>query len=241
MLPDGSGGTPVFQNLGQTLANHGFSSTAVTVSVDTDQPSDTANSCLSVYGDGAQILGTTELLAATGGALIGQPRWIKANGDMNCDDSINHCPDPALDPTGWLACATFGMFSLPAAQPTRTVTDMHASPCVKLSGGACDTSQDVTTAAVETFNAVASFLLARGLSANTVIFGETWSSSSNLGCDNGTQVQAQQSVNGYLSSGLFSSFAPNVVFRPWEDWISNPSNGCQTPAAIGAPNGPYLR
>jgi hypothetical protein len=215
-------------------------------------------------------MGSSALLAAMGGADIGLPLYVKYNGDAPCDDSVAQgpCPDPAADPLGWAACATKTMIHLPASQSTRTIIDMHASPCVN--GGGCDTRSDATGAATSIYNGVWNFVNSRGLTGSTVMFGEAWSNhpsttvpvklqnadgtvtyttalSPDTQCDGGTQAMAQQSVNGYLNSQLYSQDKSNVVFRPWNNALGifdvsssiKQLPACQTPAILGAPNGPY--
>ncbi len=114
--------------------------------------------------------------------------------------------------------------------------------------GTCLTT-DGTATATNMSNAVVSFLNYRGLTANLVMFGETWSNApdnpsppNGASCDGGTQVLAQQGVSGFLSSTLYTQFGSNAVLRPWETTTSRTSTGaaaCQTPASIGAPTGPY--
>jgi hypothetical protein len=62
------------------------------------------------------------------------------------------------------------------------------------------------------------------------MFGEAWANSTNLACDGGTQSMTQQSINGFLSSNLYTSDGSNVVLRPWENAAST---DCPTPANLG--------
>ena len=236
--------TPVFQQFGQKLAAHGYPASVATVDVDTDSPGNLTPAppltypCASVYGDAAQVLGSSELLAATGGAKIGFPPYILANGSLACDNSAGCAPYPA--------CVTNGMINLPSPQETPTVTDMHAKPCLA-PNQSCDLNADATIVARDTFTAVQNFIHYRNLTGNLVMFGETWSNS-NEAC-NGYPDAAltQQTVAGYLQSCLYSSgnsgctwaaTPANVVFRPWGsvEWGGSP---CETPLNVGAPNGPF--
>jgi hypothetical protein len=73
------------------MVNHGFSSTAVTVSVGTDYPGEAAGDCISVYGDSAHLTPTVELLAAQGAATIGLAPYVRWDGKMACDNSTSYC------------------------------------------------------------------------------------------------------------------------------------------------------
>ena len=243
--PVGAPGTPVLQTLGQILANHGYSSSALTVSVDTDTPGSFTPSppasypCASIYGDAAQLLGTSELLGATGGARIGGPPQVAVNGAMSCDTSAQNCSP------GDTNCIFGNMFSMPT-QGTPTVTDMHNKPCMS-PDGPCDTSQDATIAARDTFSAIQTYLGVRSLTNNLVIFGETWSNS-NEACNGYPDATlTRQMISGYSQSCLYSSSNSgctatpkpgNVVFRPWGNDEYNGSL-CETPLNVGAPNGPF--
>jgi hypothetical protein len=244
--------TPVFELLGQALTNYGYSPTALTVSVDTDMPADlsgvtTPYPCASVYGDVAQVLGSSELLAATSGAVIGFPPFVIANGGMACDNSLNwqnpsnpFCPSPQTNPYGWAACATQGMINIPTqgapvTQPTPTVTDMHTKPCI-MSNGSCSSS-DATIAARDAFSGIWDFLWYRGLTGNVMMLGETWSNSTVCNGLN-DQTLTQQTIAGYLQSSLYESDPASVVFRPWGQTGQN-ATPCETPLPIGAPNGPF--
>ncbi|HEX5431202.1 MAG TPA: hypothetical protein VFW83_04500 [Bryobacteraceae bacterium] len=233
LIYDNSTSTPVLQTLGQKLANHGFTSTAVTVSVTNRDPAESAGDCGSVYGDSAHLMNTSELLAATGGSLIGFPPYVRFDGGMTCDNSTPFCGPPGS--AGWQQCATQGMIALPATEPTRTITDMHATPCVR-SNGSCETTVDATSTAANTFDDVLSYLQYRGLTANVVMIGETYSNSPNFSCNLDTQAITQQGVNGFLGSTLYSSDATNVILRPWENAAGT---ACATPAKIGSPSGPF--
>jgi hypothetical protein len=240
--------TPVLETLGPALSNHYYSPTVLIVSSDTDMPGSTTPSlgpqnpypCASIYGDAAQLLGSSELLAAIGGAPIGMPPWIAWNGGMACDDSANHGCGPVGGPN-WFDCAASGMFYIPSgtsdptgayAQATRTAIDMHAKPCLA-PGGVCDPSADATIPARDTFTVIQDFLLCRGLTGSRLAFGETWSNSS-LYCNSNPPNAypdgpnslnpvglTQETIRGYLQSCLYSS-----------------SPGCPTPVgcAAGSPN-----
>jgi len=233
LIYDNMTSTGVLETLGEKMADYGFSATAVTTSVSSASPGSAGGDCGSLYGDSAHLMLTSELLAATGGALIGNPPYISWNGDMPCDASPTYCGSPGSP--GWYACATAGMISLPATVALRTVTDMHTSPCVIVSG-ACSTTTDVTSTATNMFSDVWTYLQYRSLTSNLAMFGETWSNSSTTSCDGGTQTMAQESASGFLSSTLYSGDGSNVVIRPWED---APSSNCTTPAVVGSPSGPY--
>ncbi|HLJ16494.1 MAG TPA: hypothetical protein VKV15_18485 [Bryobacteraceae bacterium] len=233
LIYDNTTNTPVFQFLGQNLPNYGYSSTAVTVSVNMDRPASlSANNnppypCGSVYGDAAQVLPSSELLAATGGAQVGTPPHVKLNGDLWCDDSSS-C-------NGNLSCITGDMPYVPSSQAQPTVTDAHTKPCIN--SGGCSVTADATQAAQDIYSFLWDFLTYRGLTGNTVIFGESWANTDTYACDNGTMALAQQSVAGYTQSLLYSQDASKVVFRPWGKAQSPTS--CPTPELIGHPTGPY--
>jgi hypothetical protein len=264
--------TAVLETLGPALSNHNYAATVLTVSSDTDMPGSTTPSlgpsnpypCASVYGDAAQLLGSSELLAAVGGALIGWPPYIAWNGAMACDGSANQGCGP-VGGDGWFTCATRGMIYIPSgagayAQATRTVIDMHAKPCLA-PNGPCDPSADATIPARDTFTQIQDFLLCRGLTGSRLTFGETWSNSS-LQCNgypDGPNPLAnpvgltQETIHGYLQSCLYSSSPgcptpvgcvagspnpANVAFRPWANATSGTSV-CESPLNIGAPNGPF--
>jgi hypothetical protein len=192
-------------------------------------------------------LGTSEIQAAAGGGKIGKPPFIRPNGGMACDDSltkVDPCPGPFGSPA-WVACATATMFTIPS-QTTPIITDMHASPCVVGGDNVC-TYAYATDVARDIYSGVRSFIEWRGLTGNTVMFGESWANSPapppTFTCDdlhltNGTETLTQQTVDGYRNSTLISPYAPQVVFRAWGN--AN-SNECETPSRIGAPYGPYKR
>jgi hypothetical protein len=101
LIYDNTTMTPVFQTLGST----------VTVSVNTDRPPTPGFDCGSFYGDSAHMLGSSELLAATGGAMVGLPPYIAAQGlpDMACDGSVPYCGP--YDPNNyqrWFNCVRKG-------------------------------------------------------------------------------------------------------------------------------------
>jgi len=260
----GTLGVPVFQYLGGALAKHGYNAGAVTVSVDVPRPANTDPSitqypypCGSIYGDAAQMLDSSELLAATGGAPIGAPFGYAVNGEMQCGGTTNDTnPNDQQNPLP-------AMFPIPS-QPTPTVTDMHAKPCLITPGAGCNPSVDATVVAQDIFSMAWDFLAYRGLTGNTLIFGETWSNSQaqcNGYPDGPTSSNpvglTQETVNGYAQSCLFgqsaypaclvdgaqSQFGYNtnpasVVFRPWAN-MEVSSSVCETPLKIGAPNGPF--
>jgi hypothetical protein len=116
----GASGVPVFQYIGGALAKHGYNAGAVTVSVDVPRPADTTAPYQSIYGDAAQMLDSSELLAATGGYPFGIPFGDSTNGELTCGGATtdtNPNDQPPLP----------SMISAPS-QPTPTVTDMHAKP-----------------------------------------------------------------------------------------------------------------
>jgi hypothetical protein len=258
--------TAVFDYIGGALAANGYTASVATVSAVTphgptadylNAGGHLASPCNTLFGDPAQVMPTVELLSAIGGWYIGGPPFVTWRGDLGCDDSLNHCPDPGVNYSGWFQCATGDMVQVPVAQQPRTVTDMHASPCIQTFVGPpetghyeCITSStgpDISGVAQDHFDAVQSFLDLRAPN-NTVIFGETWSNSPpGYTCDlppgnpDGTQRMAQQTVNGYssASSRLKSISGSRVAFRPWENALA--SDVCVTPAQIGAPYGPYKR
>ena len=248
MLYDNTTNTPVLKYLGGALSNNGFSPTAVTVSVDTNSPQYlTVNyPCGSVYGDAAQVLPSSELLAALGGAAIGTPPFITPNGQMSCDNSVaNGCPSPSQDPAGWEKCATKNMISIPTqGSALPTVTDMHAKPCIVLASGDCDdliasgaNTSNTLTAASATFTYAWDFLLARGLTSNDMMFGETWANS-HYACNGYPDyLLTAETVTGYQQSSLAAD-GGNVVFRPWGN-DGQASTVCETPLNIGAPSGAY--
>ena len=145
------------------------------------------------------------------------------------------------------------MVSAPS-QPTPTVTDMHAKPCVIDATRNCDQSADATAVAQDIFSLAWDFLAYRGLTGNTLIFGETWSNST-AQCNQSTTdtYLTQETVYGYTHSCLFGQCAyvdgakqnlgyntnpASVVFRPWGQMAVGLSV-CETPLKIGAPNGPF--
>ena len=221
--------TPVFQRLGLRLWNYSYVSTVLTFSVDTYS---SAGSCGTVYGDGGQVLPSDEVLAATGGAVIGRQPYgqYSPDGGMICDHSFSDgwCPSPYIDPQGWAQCATATMINIPMQryptyQPTRTVTDMHYKPG--------------TGQASCTFQAIWSFLTYRQLTGYLLMFGETWSNS---------QLYCNGHPDASLTRELITAYAQNpppnaanVVFRPWGNIASPSSTVCETPLNIGAQSGTF--
>lgn len=79
--------TAVFDLLRQALGG----SPKVTVSVVTNRPnvvSGVVSICGSVYGDSATVMLSSQLLAATGGAVFGSPPWVSFQGELPCDASV---------------------------------------------------------------------------------------------------------------------------------------------------------
>lgn len=184
---------------------------------------------------------------------------LSYGGDLGCDTSAVDCvnaPDP-------FACTVGDMPQIPGLpQNPRTITDMHASPCVMQhipvdnpyigfwDCNATPTAPSSSGIAQDHFDAVQSFLDNRAPN-NTVIFGEIWSNSPpTYTCDspcvttdtpclrdqNGTQVLAQQTVAGYNAPSRFpTSSGSRVVFRPWEN--ANAPGACLIPAQIGPRTG----
>jgi hypothetical protein len=254
LIYDNTTGTPVFSYLGGALAKHGYTARVLTVSVNTPRPGDVSTlgpplhplyPCGSVYGDAAQVLPSSELIAAIGGGKIGTPSGYTLNGEMYCDGT----PDT--------------MISMPSQDAIPLITDMHAKPC--LMGAGCDLSADATVPARDIFSMVWDFLYYRNLMGNIVIFGET-SSSSVLSCNNDWDGPnppvsppnapgiTQEEVDGYRQSCLFGNTScfvngatvqagvnpnpGNVVFRPWANAGASRKE-CESPLNIGAPNGPF--
>jgi hypothetical protein len=219
--------TPVLQNLGQILANHGFSAGRVTFSVPATGSDTTLSDCGSVYGDSAHLLASSELQAAMSGGVIGTPRWLgPSHGGMQCDTSDANCPGPRGS-QAWYQCATAGMISVPA-QPIASIIDIHMYPN--------DGSGNPTSAAAVMFGDIWTFLNYRNLTGNLVMVGETYSNAANNTCVDGVTQYATQTVAGYEQSTLWSNDRQNVVLRPWA-WATYPS--CILPTTIGAPSGPY--
>ena len=136
----------------------------------------------------------------------------------------------------WQTCATSGMISIPSTQQKQTVTDDHMAPCINLGTGAGCTSADVTSTATEMFGSAWTFLTARSLRTNLMMFGETYSNAPTTSCNGDTPTSTQQGVAGYVASTLSLNDGANVVLRPWE-WVM--ASVCKTPANIGAPSGPF--
>jgi hypothetical protein len=244
--------TLVIQALGQQMAKYGFSSGRVTLSATTENlPAADGSSfdCGSVYGDSAFIERTSQLLAAFGGAAIGQePYWTYTSNGLTCynpADPPNTCG--AIGSPGWTACATKGMYPLAASQAVPTVQDLHAKPCMlsAILGGSCVTADDATTFATDLYRDIYTFLAYRGLTGSLVMIGETTSNQpGSVACEGAIQAGATQNVNGFLAGALYASDAPNVVMRPWENAsaydVGGDTGSCyQTPAPIGKGYGPY--
>lgn len=256
----------VFRYLGGALSSNGYPSTVLTVSVDTNYPGSLTAipppgagtyPCTSVYGDYAEVVGSDELLAAIEGGVIGTPPYTIPNGQMLCDNSSGTC-GPVGSP-GWLACATNGMVYTPSQTPVPTVTDMHAKPCFTVSptDASCEditNPRDPNTieAAADAFAFMWDFFLTQQLTGNLLMFGETWSNSSNpqsncngpAGGSFPDAALASATVTGYVQGStygsLYNSDRQNVVFRPWGN--SNVSSAvCPTPLSIGAPSGPFIQ
>jgi hypothetical protein len=80
--------------------------------------------------------------------------------------------DPNYNPD-WAQCATEGMVSLPILYTQPSVTNMHSHVAVVGANRDPDLSQDSTATAQRLYSDVWDFLVARGLTANYVVFGET--------------------------------------------------------------------
>jgi hypothetical protein len=243
MIYDNTTSTNVMQQVSQLMNNHNFPS-AATVSVVVSRPSEGSSSidCPSVYGDSAHIMGSSQLLAAFGGAKIGSPPFVAYNGEMPCDNStlLSNC-GPQSGP-GWAACATNGMISIPSS-PVPSVQDVHSKPCLTLGSGACDlsgsTQANATNVAQNIYNGIATFFSVRNLTSSVLADGETSANQPNASCDGGTSnaVTSQQNGAGYFMSSLFTNNQTFVRLVPW----NNPTDPtCVTPLIIGYPNGPYF-
>jgi hypothetical protein len=242
LIYDNTTETPVLQDVGQILANHGFSAGAATYSVQATNPTSAAFDCGSVYGDPSHFLDYSELLAATGGAMIGVPPYVDYTNGLECDGSMDQPPPSGcegLSGGAWQSCATAGMTPIPA-QAVPTVTDIHMSPCV-LASGVCS-STDPQTTAENMFGDICcgtlSLLEWRGLTGNLMMFGETYSDATTTSCNGDTPTITQDGVTGYLASSLYSADGAGVVLRPW-GFPMSPATWCQTPSNIGAPSGPF--
>ncbi len=218
------------------------------MSVISDNPL-TLPPCSSVYGDSAEVVYSSELLAALNGGVIGWPPFITFNGAVACDNSAPNCG-------GDQACRTANMIALPTAAvgtASPSVTDVHMRPCI--ASGVNSTCNNLTapdsdiigaqTAGIDAFNAVWSLLENWGISGNTVMFGETWSNSL-LACNAPPNqpvyrddVLTSVMIAAYSQSQLFASHASSTVFRPWGNANAPNTGTCETPLNIGAPNGPF--
>jgi len=132
-----------------------------TIDAGTASPPSPAYDCGSVYGDSAHVFFGSELLAAMGGAQIGNPSGGTYVGHMLCGGS------------------TSGMITIPNGGLVPTITDNHVYPCVEdLPGPTCDTSTSIVSTAENMYDDIFWFLYYRSLLGNTATIGETDSNNS---------------------------------------------------------------
>jgi hypothetical protein len=215
--------------------------------------------CLSVYGDLAQVMPSSELLAAINGFLIGAPFDANANGEVRCNGSSG-----GVD----------AMIPIPSQGVSPAITDMHNKPCLLTTADPRGCAPDVGVSK-DTFSAVWDFLYYNYYQyqkTNHAIFGETWSNSAEE-CNSYPDTDlTQAAITGYQQSCLASTTTNNtsastpqgsgcyvngaqqqfgtnptpssVVFRPWGQ--VGPNAPCETPLRLGPssdtaqqPNGPF--
>jgi hypothetical protein len=229
------------------MAANGFPANAATFSTFIQRPEVNGYSCLSVYGDSAQIMDTSQFAAAFGASRFGSPPYIVWTNGIPCGHVTELLPwcgstdpgDPNYNPD-WAQCATEGMVSLPILYTQPSVTNMHSHVAVVGADGNPDLSVDSTATAQRLYSDVWDFLVARGLTANYVVFGETNITDLNQPvCDTFSSTLATYNVDGYRASTLFAQDAVNVLMRPW----NNSRDGCyKTPngiSSVSTPPGPY--
>ncbi|MFB3777838.1 MAG: hypothetical protein ACE141_09505 [Bryobacteraceae bacterium] len=248
LIYDNTTNTKVIESIGEKMSAHGFSSRRVTVSAGVHRSADeNGGHCGSYYGDSAMILGTSELLAAFGGAKIGAPAhvdWLYNELLLPCDGSLPYCGPPGSP--GWYECVTGTMVEVPVTQAVPTVTDMHSTMCVlNYPGGDCAWSVPSAATAKTLYDDVYSYLYYRGLLANRVVFGETNPTQvSGVSCDDipaaYVAARAQDNVDGYKNltsppERLYQLDASNVTMRVW----NNTRLDCYPqPMQVNPPYGP---
>lgn len=242
-------GVPVLAILGQYMQNHGFDSGAVILSSPAGDPAywtdpvtgqSVLHDCGSYWGDSALIIDASEFAAAVGGYPFGLiDSSDSPSGNLSCGSKLQTPATP-----------------LPAAQASPALTDIHAYPAVANSDTeqASGTSPIYSTgaAAQMIFNDIWWFHQNHGLTANTIMIGETDPNSPDQcegcvcndptgGTDCGfgiwhrpnTPEAAMEDGQGFVSSSLDRS---NVVLRPFAA-VSN--YYARVPMNLGGMNGPY--
>lgn len=242
--------TSVVGGLGQDMANQGFSSSRVTVSVPTYNVAASVDGgsydCGSVYGDSAIIDYSSQMLAAFGGAKFGnEPYQTYGTYSIPCYNFSSVCGPPNGTQT-WVSCATAGMIALPVTPGEPSIHDVHAQPCLigglSPNWGTCVPTDDTTAFAKNLYSDIWSLLTYHEQTADLAMIGETTSNQpGSTACEGHLQANATQNVNGYLDGTLYSSHGASVVMRPWENSrdLLYPPDCYLIPAPIGASYGPY--
>ncbi|MEP6540036.1 MAG: hypothetical protein ABJF23_32210, partial [Bryobacteraceae bacterium] len=210
MIYDNYRSVDVLQSLRDRMTANGFDSGRVAPSANgPPKPSPASGHCGSWYGDSALVLNLSELVGAIAGPLSkfgAPPGHPDMGGELSCYNP--NYPNNDADTSGTMP-------SLPVWHSPPTFIDMHSQ---KTYLGLNDTGDFAKTF----YSDIWAFLVARGLSGNYVVFGET-NPVSRPGCDEYTVQQAdaamngvQGSINGYKNSLLYANHASSVVMRPWQ-------------------------
>jgi hypothetical protein len=216
--------TDVLSDLRYYFSQNGFNPGAVEYSVPVFNPTAAAADCNSVYGaDSAMLERESALLGAIAGpyGLFGPVSGITVTNGLPCGGN------------------TSMMSSLPVTylldQPA--ATDIHAEMCVAQSTqGPCNTSVDGTSTSKQFFSDIWTLLSNHSLTANYVIFGETFPNQPGTIPDGDlTQEGASQEAAGYGMSTLYTNHAANVTFRPFENNAYNSPYYSQIPALVNPP------
>ncbi len=210
MIYDASRSVDVLQSLRDRMTANGFDSGRVAPSVNgPPKASPAASHCGSWYGDSALVLNLSELAGAIAGpwSQFGQaPGHADIGGELLCYNP--NYPNFDVDTSGTMP-------SLAVWHSPPTFIDMHSQKTYL-------SLNDTADFAKTFYSDIWAFLVARGLSSNYVVFGETNPVSKPL-CDEWTVQQAdaamngvQGSINGYKNSQLYANHASSVVMRPWQ-------------------------
>jgi hypothetical protein len=215
LIYDNIRGFDVLQSVRNTLQSYGYSPYLATFSTfpqfpdqDTGFNNQYGIDCGSVWGDSAMLIFTSALTGAFAGPYggFGKPNDFTSSYEL------------------WCGGNTVGMEHLPVYHTQPSLLDVHAYPCINITGYATNCSSSDATNTAETFYSdVYNMLVYRGLPG--VTFGE--SSIIDFSCPTGglppSDTGARWAVNGYLASSLrSSSYASSTVFQPF----NNIQNSC---------------
>ena len=210
---------------------YGFDGTKVTISSTTTNSSDAGGNCVSLYGDYARVMPTSEIYSALAGLYFGIPSGFSVlHGQLVCGGSLP------------------GMIQLQYGHGTPSILDTHIYACLSGSDGCAPEQLQSTIQSESTtaFNSIAGFINSFGPSGwrgyypaiynSPFILGETHTTAIGGGqtCDviNAPTSSAVATKDGFNASSLHGRSVGSIV-RPW----NNVAQPCYLqPVSMG----PYL-